>query len=207
VDKPYAEACDQNKAPILAVLSRLFADTGTVLEVGSGTGQHAVHFASALPHLIWQTSDIVENHVGIEAWLDEAGLPNLLYPLDLDVCGAWPNKTYQAVFSANTSHIMSWFEVERFIEGVGRVLALEGRFALYGPFNYNGRYTSDGNRRFDAWLKARNPRSGIRDFVDLNRLAKAQGLSFEEDIEMPVNNRILVWQRKEFSRCSDTAVS
>jgi SAM-dependent methyltransferase len=206
MDRPYAEACDQNKSPILAVLSRLFADTRAVLEIGSGTGQHAVHFAAALPHLSWQTSDVAENHAGIAAWLDEASVPNLLYPLDLDVCGTWPDETYEAVFSANTSHIMSWFEVERFFEGVGRVLAPAGRFVLYGPFNYNGRYTSDSNRRFDGWLKSRNPRSGIRDFMDLNSLAEAQGLSIEEDIEMPVNNRILVWQRNVFSRCSDKTV-
>ena len=195
-DKPYAESCDQNKGPILAVLCRLFAKAGIVLEIGSGTGQHAIHFAAAMPHLVWQTSDRKENHRGIHAWLHEARLPNTRQPIDLDVSGHWPEQTYDAVFSANTVHIMSWLEVERCFEGIGKVLAPGGCFVLYGPFNYNGQYTSDSNRRFDGWLKQRDPHSGIRDFRDLNRLAEVQGLLFEEDIEMPVNNRILVWRGK-----------
>ena len=194
-EKPYAESCDQNKAPILAVLRRLFADTNSVLEIGSGTGQHAVHFAGAMPHLVWQTSDRRESHPGILAWLTEAALPNTREPIDLDVCGPWPRQQFDGVFSANTVHIMSWAEVERCFEGVGQVLSAGGCFALYGPFNYNGQYTSDSNRRFDGWLKQRDPLSGIRDFNDLNLLAEAQGLVFMEDIEMPVNNRILVWRR------------
>ncbi len=195
-DKPYAESCDQNKEPILAVLHRLFSEAENVLEIGSGTGQHAIHFAAAMPYLVWQTSDVAENHPGIRAWLDEAGLPNTRTPIDLDVRGDWPERIYDAIFSANTVHIMSWPEVEHCFEGIGRVLAPGGCFALYGPFNYNGDYTSDSNRRFDAWLKQRDPLSGIRDFTDLNRQAEAQGLAFEEDIEMPVNNRILVWRSK-----------
>ena len=194
-EKPYAESCDQNKAPILAELVRLFADTASVLEIGSGTGQHAVHFADALPHLVWQTSDRRDNHPGIQAWLREAALPNTRDPIELDVRGRWPEQTYDGVFSANTLHIMSWPEVERCFEGIGSVLAESGRFVLYGPFNYNGEYTSESNRQFDIWLKQRDPLSGIRDFSDLNRLAGNRGLVFEEDIQMPSNNRILVWRR------------
>jgi cyclopropane fatty-acyl-phospholipid synthase-like methyltransferase len=194
-EKPYAESCDQNKAPILGVLCRLFAKVGNVLEIGSGTGQHAIHFAAAMPHLVWQTSDKSENHPGIQAWLQEVALPNIRDPLELDVRGHWPEQTYDGIFSANTVHIMSWPEVELLFAGVGKILATGGRFALYGPFNYNGHYTSDSNRRFDAWLKQRDPSSGIRDFIDLNRLAEAQSLVLEEDVEMPANNRILVWRR------------
>jgi cyclopropane fatty-acyl-phospholipid synthase-like methyltransferase len=193
--KPYAESCEENKAPILAVLNRLFADVHSVLEIGSGTGQHAVHFAAAMPHLIWHASDVAEHHPGMHAWLDEAALPNTRDPIDLDVRGNWPEETYDAVFSANTAHIMSWPAVEALFAGIGKVLAEGGCFALYGPFNYNAQYSSESNRRFDVWLKQRDPLSGIRDFADLNRLAEAQGLKFEEDIEMPVNNRILVWRR------------
>jgi cyclopropane fatty-acyl-phospholipid synthase-like methyltransferase len=193
--KPYAESCEENKAPILAVLSRLFADVHSVLEIGSGTGQHAVHFAAAMPHLIWHTSDVAEHHPGMHDWLDEAALPNTRDPIDLDVRGNWPEETYDAVFSANTAHIMGWPAVEALFAGIGKVLAEGGCFALYGPFNYNGQYSSESNRRFDVWLKQRDPLSGIRDFADLNQLAEAQGLKFEEDIEMPVNNRILVWRR------------
>ena len=195
MNKPYAESCDQNKAPILQVLVRLFADTRRVLEIGSGTGQHAIHFAAALPHLVWQTSDRLENHPGIQGWLQEAALPNTQDPIELDVRGSWPEQTYDGIFSANTLHIMSWPEVELCFEGVGSVLTESGCFVLYGPFNYNGKYTSESNRQFDAWLKQRDPLSGIRDFSDLNRLAESQGLLFDEDIQMPANNRILVWRR------------
>jgi cyclopropane fatty-acyl-phospholipid synthase-like methyltransferase len=199
-NKPYAEACDENKLPILEQLQRLFRESRTVLEVGSGTGQHGVFFATALPNLIWQTSDREENLEGIRAWLSEARLKNLLPPITLDVSLAWPDASYDAVFSANTTHIMSWPEVTRLFQGVGHILQSEGRFVLYGPFNYQGAFTSESNSRFDQWLKSRDPHSGIRDFDELNALAAGQGLIFEEDIEMPVNNRILVW-RKSTEMC------
>ena len=194
--KPFAESCEENKRPILAVLQRLFAGVERVLEIGSGTGQHAVWFAQAMPHLFWQTSDRPENHPGIRAWLEEADLPNTGLPLDLDVAGVWPGQRFDGVFSANTAHIMSWPQVERFYQGVGRVLEPGGCFALYGPFNFAGRYTSESNHRFDQWLKGRDPLSGIRNFEDLNQLAAEQGLGFRENIEMPVNNRILVWVKE-----------
>jgi SAM-dependent methyltransferase len=193
--KPFSEACEQNKQPILAELSRLFADVRQVLEVGSGTGQHAVHFARALPHLFWQTSDKAENHSGIRAWLEDSALPNTGAPIELDVAGNWPSQTFDGVFSANTTHIMSWPEVEALFQGVGGVLSEGGCFALYGPFNFGGNYTSESNRRFDLWLRQRDPHSGIRNFEELDELAAGQGLFFVQDIEMPVNNRILVWRK------------
>jgi cyclopropane fatty-acyl-phospholipid synthase-like methyltransferase len=195
--KPYSEACEENKLPILEQLQRLFRNTRSVLEIGSGTGQHAVCFAAAMPALLWQTSDKDENHEGIRAWLCEAGLKNLQEPLSLDVSAGWPEVQYDGIFSANTTHIMSWPEVTRFFQGVGHVLEPGGLFVLYGPFNYQGSYISDSNHRFDQWLKSRDPLSGIRDFYDLNELAKEQGLDFEEDIEMPVNNRILTWRNSK----------
>ncbi len=193
--KPFSEACEENKRPILDVLKRLFRNVERVLEVGSGTGQHAVFFAQSLPHLFWQTSDREENHPSIHAWLEESSLSNTGSPIGLDVTGKWPEQTYDGIFSANTTHIMSWSEVEQFFSGVGRVLETGGCFALYGPFNFGGQYTSDSNRRFDTWLKQRDPQSGIRNFEGLNRLASQQGLVFQEVIAMPVNNRILVWRR------------
>lgn len=193
--KPCAESCEQNKQPILSVLKRLLVDASRVLEVGSGTGQHAVYFAGAMPHLFWQTSELAENHPGIHAWLDEAGLPNTGAPFDLDVAAAWPEQSYDAVFSANTVHIMSWPEVELLFQGVAKTLENGGCFALYGPFNFHGQYTSESNRSFDQWLKARDPKSGIRNFEDLDALARQHGLIFQEDIGMPMNNRILVWHR------------
>lgn len=194
--KPYAESCEQNQAPILAVLHELFADRRRVLELASGTGQHAVHFGRALPHLVWQTSELPHNHAGIRAWLDEAQLANVLPPVAIDVNHAeWPVGTFDAVFNANTVHIVSWPEVERMFEGIGRVLEAGGILCLYGPFNYGGEFTSESNARFDVWLKNRDPQSGVRDFEALDRLAGLQELTLQADITMPVNNRILVWRK------------
>ena len=195
-DKPFAESCVQNRAPILAVLRELFADRRQVLEIGSGTGQHAVYFGIELPHLRWQTADVTQHHPGIRQWLAEAALPNVLPPITLDVRQkAWRGGRYDAVFSANTLHIMSWPEVVQFFEGVGEVLEANGVLAIYGPFNYNGTFTSESNARFDAWLKARDPASGVRDFEAVDALARAQGLILQQDIAMPANNRTLVWHR------------
>ncbi|MGA7179401.1 MAG: DUF938 domain-containing protein [Thiobacillaceae bacterium] len=194
LERPFSESCERNKAPILAVLRDAFAQPGTVLEIGSGTGQHALHFASAMPHLMWQTSDLPANLNGIRAWQDEASLPNLPPPLSLDVAGIWPTKQFDYVFSANTLHIMSWAEVVRFFACVGNMLGSGARLAVYGPFNYGGRFTSDSNARFDEWLKNRDPRSGIRNFEDVDNLARSAGLSLLADIAMPANNRTLIWE-------------
>lgn len=194
--KPYAESCDINKDPILDVLRDVFADRHKVLELASGTGQHAVHFGKALPHLSWQTSELAENHAGIQAWLDEAKLPNVLAPVHIDANDAhWPVARFDAIFNANTVHILSWPEVVKLFSGIGRVLEPGGILCLYGPFNYNGKFTSDSNARFDVWLKTRNPLSGVRDFEALDTLAAAQGLTLLKDFEMPINNRTLVWKR------------
>jgi cyclopropane fatty-acyl-phospholipid synthase-like methyltransferase len=195
--KPYAESCDQNREPILAVLRGLFADRKAVLEIGSGTGQHAIYFGAQLPFLQWYTSDRTENHAGIRLWLAEAGLANVHPPLALDVTQTdWPAPAVDAVFSANTTHIMDWPAVESLFAGLGRLLPGGGLLALYGPFNYDGRYTSESNARFDAWLKLRDPRSGIRDVTDLTTLAAAAGLALRDDFAMPQNNRLLCWERR-----------
>ncbi len=195
-DKPFAESCAQNREPIIAVLREVFADRRRVLEIGSGTGQHAVYFAPDLPHVVWQTADVTPHHAGIRQWLEEAALPNVLPPLALDVNDAsWHGDRYDAVFSANTLHIMSWPEVEKFFVGVGAVLEAGGVLAVYGPFNYDGAFTSESNARFDAWLKARDPASGVRDYEAVDALARAQGLTLQRDIAMPANNRTLVWRR------------
>lgn len=196
MEKPYSESCDQNKDPILDVLRKEFSQVRYVLEIGSGTGQHAVYFGEHLPHLVWQTSDIVIYHAGIRAWLDEAALPNVLPPLALDVeHDPWPTRQ-DAVFSANTVHIMGWPQVQCMFAGIGKVLAPSSVFCLYGPFNYHGAYTSPSNARFDAWLKARDPASGVRDFEALDVLAGKAGLLLTQDHEMPVNNRMLVWRKR-----------
>lgn len=196
--KPYAESCEQNRAPILAVLQEVFADRKKVLEIASGTGQHAVYFGQELPHLTWQTSELPSNHAGIQAWLDEACLPNVLPPLTIDVNDSpWPAAQFDAIFNANTVHIVAWPAVERMFVGIGRVLAAGGILCLYGPFNYGGQFTSESNARFDIWLKNRDPDSGVRDFETINQLAETQGLTLLRDIAMPANNRSLVWQKSK----------
>lgn len=192
--KPFAESCADNQRPILDVLRTEFATIQHVLEIGSGTGQHAVFLAGQLPHLRWQTSDVAEYHPGIVAWIDAAGLANVQPPLNLNVAtDRWPEDKFDGVFSANTVHIMGWPEVEMMFAGIGRVLAADGRFCLYGPFNYGGKFTSDSNARFDQWLKERDPKSGVRNLEDLQRLAAAAGMQLVQDYAMPANNRTLVW--------------
>jgi len=194
--KPFSESCAQNQEPILQVLREAFAGCKHVLEIGSGTGQHAVYFGERLPHLTWQTSDLFDNHAGILAWLEEARLPNVRAPLLIDAKNpAWPIRGVDAVFSANAVHIMSWPEVESLFTGIGRALTENGRLCLYGPFNYGGKFTSASNAQFDILLKEYNPASGVRDFEALNSLAEAQGLRLLKDFPMPANNRSLVWQR------------
>lgn len=194
--KPWSEACERNRAPILEVLRSAFAGATQVLEIGSGTGQHAVFFAAALPHLVWQPSDVAANLPGIAAWRDESGLPNLRAPLVLDVDAAdWPVTASDGLFSANTLHIMSWASVRNFFAGAGRVLEPGGTLAVYGPFSYDGCHTAESNARFDAFLRARDPLSGIRDFATVCELAHEQGLAFVDDHALPANNRMLVWRR------------
>lgn len=195
--KPYSASCDRNREPILEVLRKYFADRRAVLEIGSGTGQHAVHFAQALPHLVWQTSDLAETHAGIRAWIDAARLPNLRAPLLLDVSAAdWPAQRFDAVFSANTLHIMSWPEVQLLFAHVPGVMTPDALLVTYGPFNYGGHYTSPGNAAFDSRLKWDAPYRGIRDFEAVDRLAAAAGLALIEDRAMPANNRCLIWRRR-----------
>lgn len=194
--KPFAESSEQNKAPIYKVLKNFYHDTKTVLEIGSGTGQHAVFFAEQLPHLTWMTSDQDQYHAGITLWLQDAGLSNTQGPFLLDVNQArWPVQQTDAVFSANTVHIMGWMSVEKMFAGIARVLNCNGVFCLYGPFNYNGEFTSQSNAEFDVWLKQRDPVSGVRDFEALQKLANDVGLELIDDVEMPANNRILVWRK------------
>jgi len=196
MNKPYSQACENNKQPILTVIAPLLAKARAVLEIGSGTGQHAVYFAENMPHLIWYTSDLAGHHAGINLWLEEAGLPNTRPPLVLEVCRSqWPAIEIDAVFSANTAHIMHWDEVECLFAGTGRLLPDGGWFFLYGPFNYDNEYTSDSNRRFDAWLRADDPLRGIRNFEDLDRLAQQAGMSLQNDFAMPANNRVLCWRK------------
>lgn len=194
-----SEACERNKGPILGVLARELAASRAVLEVGSGTGQHAVHFAHHLPHLTWQPSEVADQQSGLAERIRRDAAANLRAPIVLDVRSLpWPappaGAAFDAVFSANTLHIMAWDGVEDFFRGAGGALAAGGVLCVYGPFRYGGGYTSDSNADFDAWLRARDPLSGIRDFEALDELARAQGLMLMADYAMPANNQTLVWR-------------
>jgi len=194
--RPFAPACERNRDPILGVLREVFADRRGVLEIGSGTGQHAVHFAAAMPHLQWQCTDRAENLPGIRAWLAHAGLPNTPDPIELDVArGPWPAARFDAAFSANTLHIMGWDEVRALFAGLDRVLADDAVLAIYGPFNVGGKFTSESNAAFDASLRARAAHMGLRDLEAVDALARAIGMSVAEDAAMPANNRCVVWRR------------
>jgi cyclopropane fatty-acyl-phospholipid synthase-like methyltransferase len=205
-EMPFSPACERNRDPILSVLRKHFADRKRVLEIGSGTGQHAAFFAAALPHLVWQASDRGENLPGIQMWLDEAALANTPAPLmfdiatqrvpasrDSDVTAKAPR--YDAIFSANTLHIMGWEEVERLFAALPALTTSHARLVIYGPFSYDGKYTSASNAAFDQSLKRRAPHMGIRDFTDVDRLAQSAGFALLDDVAMPANNRCLVWQK------------
>ncbi len=197
MNPPFSQACENNQAPILQVLQRHFANRRLVLEIGSGTGQHSVYFAPRLPHLVWQTSDLAENHPGILAWHSRHPAPNLRAPLALDLAtSGWPPGGFDAAYTSNTAHIVAWPLVERMFELAGTHLPANGVFAVYGPFNYNGAFTSDGNRAFDAMLRQRDPASGIRNAEDVVSLALSHSLRLIEDNAMPANNRTLVFMKE-----------
>lgn len=204
MEKPFSAACERNRDPILAQLAPWLADRRRVLEIGSGTGQHAVHFGQHLPHLLWQTSDLPENHHGIRAWLNEARLANVLPPLTLDMDNAdWAGQTaataggsFDAVYSANTAHILSWPQVQTMLEGAAALLPAGGVFALYGPFIVAGEPIGEGNLRFDAALRAYAPHRGLRELGVMRETAARQGLLLDAIHPMPADNRLLVFRRQ-----------
>ncbi len=200
--KPFAESCEQSQQVILDVIKPVLMDADHVLEIGSGTGQHAVFFAAAMPHLFWYPSDRQEAIAGIQMWLDEYYAhpqtpDNIAPPIELDVMQEnWPPIEVDAVFTANTLHIMHWQAVQQLFARVSSVLNEQGDMLIYGPFNYNGQYTSDSNRQFDQWLKNRDPQSDIRDLDDLQKLAEQHDLYLKDDFPMPANNRVLHWKKQ-----------
>lgn len=194
--RPFSQACENNKHPILNVLTRVLAKQTHVLEIGSGTGQHAIFFAKNLPFLQWQTSDLPINHAGINQWISDYPVPNIKPPVVTDLTEIQPiHKGIDTIFSANTLHIVSWPLVVNFFKMVEQQLKLNGICCIYGPFNYQGQFTSPSNANFDLWLKARDEESGIRDFEAICQLAEKASLSLMEDIEMPANNRMLIFKK------------
>ncbi|CAN5320911.1 DUF938 domain-containing protein [soil metagenome] len=194
--KDCSEAAERNKGPILAVLRKAFANATSVLEIGSGTGQHAAFFAAALPYLVWQPTDVPDRLDVIRRWTAEASLPNLLPPIALDVRERpWPVSGFDGLFSANTAHIMSWPEVVLLFEGAGEALAPNGAFCLYGPFRSAGGFDTESNMRFDAMLRREKPSMGLRDREALIDVAAANDLRFVCEHAMPANNRLLEWRK------------
>ena len=192
MNKPYSESCDQNKQPILEVILPIFSALNSVLEIGSGTGQHAIYFAEKMPHLTWYTSDRRSYLDGINMWLEDTNLPNVMPALELDVTDDhWPVADVDAVFTANSVHIMGRREVACLIKGAAKLLTEQGDLVIYGPFNYGGSYTSESNARFDQWLKSRDTGSGIKDIEEILSLAHDNGMHLIADMAMPANNRIL----------------
>lgn len=196
IEKPYAPSADNNKAPILTVLRRYLRDKQTLLEIGSGTGQHLSYFARAFPNVSFQPSDLGDKQAGIQAWVSEAN--NILKPLILDVSDKtqYPKRQFDIVFSANTAHIMSITEVESMFDVVGNVLREPGYFLLYGPFNTKGEFTSESNHQFHNYLQSKAPHMGIRDIGDLKTFAETHRLTFIKSHPMPKNNQILVFQKR-----------
>ena len=195
MNKPFSQACENNKPHILSILTTTLNNSTNLLEIGSGTGQHAVHFAANMPWLQWQTSDVTDNHNGINQWLNDFPASNLLAPITLDLNHSWPIKKIDAIYTANTLHIVSWPLVQAFFQGVAKHLAKEGKLCIYGPFNYQGKFTSDSNANFNEWLKERDEDSGIRDIEAITELAIKSGLKLENDHEMPANNRLLIFKK------------
>ncbi len=201
VGMPFSQACENNKQPILHILQQELQYSTHVLEVGSGTGQHSVYFAPRLAHLTWQTSDVLAHHSMINAWHAAYPAPNLYSPLTFDLAvdslpiNATSNQPYDAVFTANTLHIISWSLVEKLFELVGEALPINGKLIIYGPFNENGHYTSASNQQFDSSLRQRDPKSGIRHLEDIIALAKTHMLKLSDKHAMPANNQLLVFQK------------
>ncbi len=191
----YSHACERNREPILKLLRESFREVHHVLEIGSGTGQHATYFARSMPHLRWQASDRADNLPDLGIRIAAADLENCPPPLRLDVRDAqWPSLGFDGVFTANSLHIMAWQSVMAFFAGLPAVLP-SGVLCVYGPFRYAGSYTSKSNRQFDLSLQARDPLSGIRDFEGVNDLAADAGFRLLADHPMPANNQLLVWRR------------
>jgi cyclopropane fatty-acyl-phospholipid synthase-like methyltransferase len=192
---PHSDACDRNKGPILEILRREFAACTHVLEIGSGTGQHAVHFATAMPGVVWQPSEVAEAMPALRKRIFNEGPSNLRAPVVIDVAHTpWDVRKVDGIFTANTLHIMHWPQVEAFFAGLPAISKAGAMLAIYGPFRYGGKYTSGSNDSFDTMLRARDPGSGIRDFEAVDALARAAGFTLVADHRMPANNQVLVWR-------------
>ncbi len=197
LDLPFSPSADRNKEPIAKALSEIITKHDrNIFEIGSGTGQHAAYLGNYFSHLYWQTSDLKENHKTISAYIDQANLKNLIHPIEFEAgVTKLPNKKYDLVYTANTFHIMSWKKVKTILKSIDQILIEGGQFIIYGPFNFDGEFTSESNKEFDENLKARDPNSGIRNFEDIKKNLEKSSLIFSQKIDMPANNKILVFTK------------
>jgi cyclopropane fatty-acyl-phospholipid synthase-like methyltransferase len=195
-------ACDRNQDPILTVLKEVMTtDNKRVLEIGTGSAQHAVYFAKNLKDIVWTTSDKVSEHANITAMLIRAKLSNLRGPLAFEVGkDDFPRYNYDIVYTSNTFHIMSWKQCKNLIKILGNRLREGSQVVIYGPFNYNGEFTSESNKEFDLMLKQSDPQRGIRSFEDVNNSMTKNGFVLFKDYPMPANNRMLVFTRLVFMK-------
>ncbi|HVU02868.1 MAG TPA: DUF938 domain-containing protein [Polyangiaceae bacterium] len=195
--KRHFPAADRNRAPILETLRTIFPKTCRVLEVGSGTGQHAAFFTAEEPGWVWQPTDFsAENVASVEAYRVESGRPNFLPTIQLDArSDEWPEGPFDAVYSANVIHISPWEVAEGLFRGSARVLAPSGVLVLYGPFRFGGTFTADSNAAFDDKLRREDASWGVRDLDDLNREARANGFLAGTVLERPANNHVIVFER------------
>ncbi|WP_296405949.1 DUF938 domain-containing protein [Psychrobacter sp.] len=207
---PFSQACENNKKLILEVLNQELLDYHHVFEVGSGTGQHSIYFAPRLPHLQWQTSDVINNHRVILGWYNKYPASNLHAPLAFDLTtddipkplyytdNQKGNLPYDSIFTANTLHIIAWPLVKKLFDLAGNALPLNGKLIIYGPFNENGQYSSNSNQQFDKQLRQRDSNSGIRNKEDVIALAQKHQLILKKQYKMPANNEILVFKKTKF---------
>ena len=193
---PFSQACEKNKEPILKVLKEYVSDQESLLEIAGGTGQHGEFFAKSFPNIVWQTSDLPDAVTDLNLRISEANLQNLPRALTLDVNDPnWNVKKYELLFTANSLHIMSEESVENFFSRIPDALQQSALVFIYGPFKYDGKFTTESNAEFDEWLKEKDRRSGIRDFEVISELAISAGFSFVADVQMPSNNQLLVFSR------------
>ncbi|MFK7995081.1 MAG: DUF938 domain-containing protein [Granulosicoccus sp.] len=195
--KPFAPAAERNKQAILSALQKVLRADDTVLEIGSGTGQHACHIAAAMPQLTWQPSDLEDNLAVIRQWVSESGCNNILPPVPIDLNESdQPAYKASVCFSANTLHIVRWTLVDNLFKLSAASLSHGGKLCVYGPFSFGGQHISDSNQQFDRQLRNSDPDSGIRDIEDLQQLALEYGFSDADVFTMPANNHLLVWTRE-----------
>lgn len=208
MDLPFSQACENNQHPIFEQLKNYLTTAENVLEIGAGTGQHAVYFANNLPDIHWHSADLSINHQHLSQRFKLSSLDNIYGPYELDLNQDWlsllrpltVDRPITSVFSANTLHIVAWPLVERFFESVAALLPTNGKLFVYGPFNYDGQFTSESNAEFDLWLKARDQQSGIRDIEAITELADNHALTLKKDTTMPANNRFLVFEKLQANK-------